>query len=254
MLLFVAYKVGGKVVDYIKAKDLMLVSLYEVNAMGNRTITLDTTAHSVLCIGNSITHHAPRKGDLPGADSLWRGDWGMCASKQELDYAHQLEKMFHQYNKNTSFTCKNIWAWENDFSINKDSLFGSVCNGKDLIILKIGENVEKDREWQYGQAFDELVSYCLHFTPNVIIAGCYWKAPVKEQAMIRAAREHQLPYVPLFWIYETYHDEVIAHVGDTIYDRYGQPYPIPTKFICTHPNDRGMQMIANAISNSVEFK
>ena len=48
LLLLVAYKVGGKVVDYIKAKDLMLVSLYEVNAMGNRTITLDTTAHKNL--------------------------------------------------------------------------------------------------------------------------------------------------------------------------------------------------------------
>ena len=71
--------------------------------------------------------------------------------------------------------------------------------------------------------------------------------------MIRVACEHHLPYVPLFWIYETYHDEVIAHVGDTIYDRHGQPYPVPTEFICTHPNDKGMQMIADAIFNSIEF-
>ena len=253
LLLFAAYKAGGKVYEYKGESDLMIASLYESRAMGNRTVTLDTTALRVLCIGNSITHHAPRKGDLPGADSLWRGDWGMCASKEKMDYMHQLEKMFRQHNKNTTFTCKNIWVWENDFGINKDSLFGSVCQGKDLIILKIGENVKKDRAKQFGQAFDELVTYCLRFTPNVIIAGSYWKAPVKEQAMIRAAREHRLPYVPLFWIYETYRDEVIAHVGDTIYDRHGQPYPIPTEFICTHPNDRGMRMIAEAIFDSVEF-
>ena len=89
LLIFATYKVGGKVDAYRKSNELMLVSLYEARVMENRTITLDTTAHRVLCIGNSITHHAPRKGDLPGADSLWRGDWGMCASKEKMDYMHQ---------------------------------------------------------------------------------------------------------------------------------------------------------------------
>lgn len=225
----------------------MVQGLYEAYTFRDRVVTLDMTAHRVLCIGNSITWHAPLKGDLPGADSLWRGDWGMCASRPERDFFHLLEKKFREYNSNTTFTRRNLWEWEHDFTLNKDSLLLSSCQDKDLIILKIGENVQKENEPQFLQAFDELVTYCLRFTPNVIIAGSYWKTPVKEQAMIRAAREHQLPYVPLFWIYETYHDEVIAHVGDTIYDRHGQPYPIPTEFICTHPNDRGMRMIAEAI-------
>ena len=231
----------------------MINNLYEAYSMSHQILSLDTTALSVLCLGNSITYHPPKKGNLKGADSLWRGDWGMCASKEEFDYVHQLEKLFQKHNPQTKLIRKNIWEWEADYSVDKDSLFGSICSGKDLIILRIGENVPQNNEILMKEAFDELVQYCLHFTPNVIVAGNYWKSPCKEHAMIRVAREHHLPYVPLFWIYETYHDEVIAHVGDTIYDRHGQPYPVPTEFICTHPNDKGMQMIADAIFNSIEF-
>ena len=85
------------------------------------------------------------------------------------------------------------------------------------------------------------------YSPIVIIAAGYRKTPVKEQAMIRAARNHSVPYLPQLWMYETYHDEVITHVGDTIYVIYGQPYTIPTEFICTHPNDKRMRLIAATI-------
>ena len=231
----------------------MINSLYEAYSLKGQVINLDTAAHRVLCIGNSITWHAPLKGDLPGADSLWRGDWGMCASKPEFDFVHQLERKFKAYNPATTVDRINLWEWEHDFNLNMDSLLGSISKDKDLIILKIGENVKKDREEQFQQAFDELVNYCLQNTPNVIIAGSYWKAPRKEQAMISAARKYHLPYVPLFWIYENYRNEVLAHVGDTIFDRHGQPYSIPTEFICTHPNDEGMQMIAESIINSIQF-
>lgn len=194
--------------------------------MGHQQITVKTTKLNVLCLGNSITHHPPLKGDLPGADSLWRGDWGMCASRPELDYVQLLEEMLRQYNVSSTCARKNIWEWEKDFSIDKDSLFGNDCTGKDIIILKIGENVNTDKEDQYAKAFDDLVAYCQNYTPNVIIAGNYWKAIHKEQAMISAARKYRLPHVPLFWIYENYHDKVIAHVGDTVYDTRMQPHPI----------------------------
>ena len=240
-------------VNYRNDNDLLIANLYEAYEMRNRTLLLDTTALNVLCIGNSITHHPPKKGDLPGADSLWRGDWGMCASKEELDYVHQLEKKFQEHNKKTTFTRYNLWEFECNLDINIDSILRGRCKDKDLIILKLGENVKKEDVIKFESAFDKLVTYCLRFTPNVIIAGIYPKAPRKEHAMISAARRHKLPYVPLFWIYESYHDEVIAHVGDTIYDRKGMAYPIPTDFICTHPNDKGMLMIAESIFNSVKF-
>ena len=86
-----------------------------------------------------------------------------------------------------------------------------------------------------------------------MVVGAYWKAPKKEEAMIRVAREKNLKYVPLFWIYELYEDKVKAHVGDTIYNIKGKPYPIKTDFIITHPNDNGMKMIADEIYKNIEL-
>ena len=146
---------------------------------------------------------------------------------------------------------KNIAEYENDFSIDLDSLIGGLCKGKDLIVLKIGENV-KDEDGYYA-AFKHLTEYCLRFTDNVMVAGAYWKAPKKEKVMIRVAREKNLKYVPLFWIYELYEEEVKANVGDTIYNIKGKPYPIKTDFIITHPNDKGMKMIADEIYKKIEL-
>lgn len=104
------------------------------------------------------------------------------------------------------------------------------------------------------KAFDDLVKYCLIYTPNVIICGLYWNIPYKERALIRSVCKHHLPYVPLCWILQSYKETVSPHVGDTIYDERLQPYQIVSDFICTHPNDAGMKMIAEAIYNSIIFK
>ncbi len=230
----------------------MIENLYEVYSVRDVAIKLDTTALHVLCIGNSITHHAPSKGNFLGADSMWRGNWGMCASRQDSDYVHRLEKKFKRYNKNTVFTRLNVWEWESDYTINKDSLFGSLCKNQDLIILRVGENASDDDHFR--DAFYDLVLYCKQFTDNVIITGLYWKNIEKEAAIIDVSRKFNIPYVPLFWIFDLYKDKVMFSVGDTLYDTRGKPYPLATDFICTHPNDEGMRMIADAIYNVVIFE
>lgn len=85
------------------------------------------------------------------------------------------------------------------------------------------------------------------------MAGAYWKSEKKEEAMIRVARERNLKYVPLFWIYEQYKEDVMFNVGDTIYNTKGQPDTIKTDFIITHPNDEGMRMIADEIFKKIEL-
>ena len=204
----------------------------------------DTVEHHVLCLGNSITLHHPMS-TIPGADPLWRGDWGMCASRPDNDYVHQLETMFQLTNPCSTVTGVNIAPFERNFSLSLDSLIGPLCQGKDIIVLKIGENVVNCEG--YYEAFNYLVDYCLRYTPGVYIVGSYWKNLQKERAMVAVAREHHLPYIPLFWISELYSDKVQFAVGDTIYDTNGSPYPIVNDFFISHPNDQGMRMIADAI-------
>ena len=163
----------------------MIASLYEAYNVGQKG-KIDSTEHHVLFLGNSITHHAPAS-IIPGADPLWEGDWGMYASRKDSDYVRRIEARLHHLNPKTTVEEKNIAEYERDFSVDLDSLIGGLCKGKDLIVLKIGENV-KDEDGYYA-AFKHLTEYCLRFTDNVMIAGAYWKSPKKEGAMIRVARE-----------------------------------------------------------------
>lgn len=67
----------------------------------------------------------------------------------------------------------------------------------------------------------------------------------KERSIIHAARTNDLTYVPLYWIDNLYN--VRPQIGDTLYDINKKPYVITQDFIITHPNDEGMQMIAETI-------
>lgn len=242
-------KFYNKIKTQFEGDKLMMASMYEAYNVGQKE-RIVSTKHHVLFLGNSITHHALTS-TISGADPFWEGDWGMCASRKDCDYVRRIEARLHLLNPNTTVEEKNIAEYECDFTIDLDSLIGGLCKGKDLIVLKIGENV-KDEDGYYT-AFKHLTEYCLRFTDNVMVAGAYWKAPKTEEAMVRVAREKNLKYVPLFWIYELYEEEVKAHVGDTIYNIKGKPYLIKTDFIITHPNDEGMRMIADEIYKNIEL-
>ena len=117
------------------------------------------------------------------------------------------------------------------------------CLNKDLIVIRLGENVH-DKELFKTRILD-LVNVCKKYTSNVIITGCFWKNDSKERSIIHAARTNDLTYVPLYWIDNLYN--VRPQIGDTLYDINKKPYVITQDFIITHPNDEGMQMIAETI-------
>lgn len=249
LLAVIGFKFYNKIKTKLDSDKLMIATLYEAYNIGHKA-RIDSAEHHVLFLGNSITHHAPAS-TIPGADPFWEGDWGMCASRKDSDYVRRIEARLLTYNPQTTVEERNIVVYECNFDCSLDSLIGDICKGKDLIVLKIGENVIDDEG--YYAAFKRLTEYCLQYTENVIVAGAYWKAAKKEEAMVRVAREKNLKYVPLYWIYELYKDEVMFHVGDTIYNTKGKPYPIKTDFIITHPNDEGMRMIADEIFKNIEL-
>ena len=115
----------------------------------------------VLCLGNSITKH-PIKEDIE-----WFSDWGMAASNIEYDYCHQLEKMLCKYHPNSTVTPLNIASWERNLSCDIDSLIGSYCKNKDIIIIRLGENVQDVTT--FPDAISRLVKYCQSKAKRVII-------------------------------------------------------------------------------------
>ena len=196
----------------------------------------------VVCLGNSITHHAY----LP--DVEWYSDWGMAASKPENDYCHVLERELQTFNKHTSVHPQNIYPFERNPYCDIDSLIGKTCAEADIIVLRICENVNDIDAFKKN--FPRLVEYCLGITPHVIVSGAFWPHEKKERILVSAAERHALEFVPLSWI--TYQSDVYPKKGDILYDIDGKQYPITKEFIITHPNDKGMRAIATALLRAIK--
>lgn len=203
----------------------------------------DTTEHHVLCIGNSLAYHKPT--------DLWKSSWGMAASCKDSDYCHRLEQMFKILNKKSTVTPIYFAKWEHNPKSNIDSLLGNTILGKDIIIIQLGENVKKVK--QYHEDLNKLVEKCQLFTDKILLTGCFWRRPDVERQIIRVAREKGLRYVPLLWIGINYKEEVFPSNKDYFISDSGESYTIDYKAILRHPNDYGMRLIAESIFYSLNF-
>lgn len=205
----------------------------------------DSLPHHVLCLGNSITRHTPY-------DAVnWYSDHGMAASRPENDYCHVLQSLMRQHNTETTVTPVNIADWERDFSIDIDHKLKAYCKGRDIIVIRLGENVPADKESGFSAALSKLIEYCQQYTKHIVLTGEYWPSPVKEKAVVENAEKFGLPYVRIDWIWEEHREECSPKEGDTLYDKNGDPYQIVGDFILTHPNDKGMEYIAKAIYEKI---
>jgi alpha-galactosidase len=195
----------------------------------------------VVCLGNSITKH----GYLP--DVEWYSDWGMAASKEENDYCHILQNKLKQYNNESSVMPFNIAHFERNPECDIDSLFGNICENADIVVIRLGENVQ-DVE-SFKKNVQRLIDKCKSYTPCILISGNFWENEDVEKVLINAAYDNRLRFIPLSWIGKMC--DAYPQKGDTIYNIEGKQYVITKDFILTHPNDDGMKSIANSIFNAI---
>lgn len=252
--IFLTYKVYTKIQrlesTFVEYRDNApskkeVYSIYEAFTFGHAGCRLaDGKEHHILCLGNSITKHQYK-------DSIsWKSNWGMAASSEQKDYCHVLEQLVKKYHKKSTVTPLNIAVWERNLSLNKDSLLASHVIGKDVTIIRLGENV--DNKVSFRTSLIDLIRYCQTKTNNVIITGCFWKDKDKEISIINAAHQCHIKYIPLYWLSELYQDEVYPKEGDTLRDIHGELYRIKGNFITTHPNDEGMRRIAETIFENIK--
>ena len=213
---------------------------YEAYVMNNKS-AIDTFPHHVLCLGNSITCHSPKE------DVGWYSDWGMAASCIEKDYCHQLEKMLKAKNDKSTVTPLNISNWESNLGCDIDSLIGKELQDKDIVIIRLGENVQ-DIDL-FRSKIVELAKYCKLHTPNVVVTGCFWENADKEECLIRAAYLNHLKYIPLFWITRGHKDVAYPKPSDKITDLNCGTYTLTHDGVLKHPGDEGMKIIADCIYN-----
>ena len=195
-----------------------------------RKYTLDSQAHHVLCIGNSITIHPPYE------PIGWPYNHGMAASAPQNDYCHVLESRLKELNSQSTVTPVNIAVWEQNFALDLDELLRDVCKGKDIIVIRLGENVRDEEGFE--NALNQLVTYCLQYTEKIVLTGQFWHNEIKEKAVIKCANKHALTYVPIGWIWELYREKSTPKDG-------------VNPFVQEHPNDYGMNLIAQTIYHAL---
>lgn len=200
----------------------------------------------VICIGNSLTFHG--RYDKIG----WKSAHGMAASKPEFDYCHMLEKMLREINPESSLTSRNAGRWELDFYHNSpEAVLEDACEGKDIVVIRLGENVPGAAVPDFEEKLGEFISYCQKGAKRVVISGMFWTDDAKEQAIRNCAKKYGITYIPINWIWELHQDTCLPKEGDTLYDTDGNPYQIEGRIYITHPNDAGMEKIATSIFNSL---
>ena len=107
LCLFIGNKLYTKFYTHTRNAQIEISNFYEAMCV-RQAPSVDTLAHHVLCLGNSIT--CMSRNDEVG----WKGHWGMAASKKEKDYVHLLEAKLKSYNPHSSVSFKSIARWESN--------------------------------------------------------------------------------------------------------------------------------------------
>jgi len=195
-------------------------------------VKVELKVSNVLILGNSITFSA--------ANSTvgWFGNWGMAASKPELDYVHLLTAKFKDLNPQCIVTAKNISRFEREYlTYNYQKDFKEFQDlHPDLIIMRIGENIEQIGldQAKLDEKYAGLITFLKQNNPNVKIlaVGSFWGNDPADEVMSKYSKFVSLKNLSVGQTYK----------AKGLFNNYG---------VSEHPSDSGMKAIAEIIWDSL---
>jgi len=198
--------------------------------------------NSVVHLGNSITIHP--------ITSFWWGEWGMAATVRENDYVHKFWDLLKIKNPNADSIAFHISEWEIDYSTFDKTTMDSYLLGRDLIVLRLGENVTYYADFQ--NQYKILVQYIQSKAPNatIVLGGQFWVSATKETAMQNVANELKLPFVSIKHLDSATYKQTM---GSMVYGDDLAWHAIDYSGVAIHPNDLGMLKIAESLFSALSF-
>jgi hypothetical protein len=219
-----------------------------VNNPNVKRITLhDTNNLKWVAIGNSIAWHP--------INSYWWGEYGMAASKRENGFVHVLNDKLKGIDPNASF--KIAWSvdWERNHSGYDLSYFDEYFDGNEsLVVIRLGENVTSLTNYESDLRL--LVKHIKSLAPNaqIVISGVFMTASAnltaKDTAQKNVADSENCVWLSLKELDTT---ENRSKVGNQVMGDDGQLYSIDNPTVADYPGDKGMEAIADAIYNLIDF-
>ena len=188
----------------------------------------------VLFVGNSITRHEPKP------EIGWVHDWGMAASSKDKDYVHLTVKMLEEKYGKVDYCITNCGEWELNYF--EDGLINEWQRARDfnadIIFYRMGENIWNSRDkfdsYPLKPRFENMVKYFkLNPDAKIVLTGMFWEISEIEEIVKQVALDNGYPFVQM------------NDLGkDKQYMAIGQYWH---EGVSIHPNDLGMQKIAERI-------
>lgn len=186
----------------------------------------------VVIVGNSITLHGPL------TDKGWYGNWGMAASAPNKDYVYLISQKLKKLNPKVEIRLLVAVDFEQNYRTYDYSKVKALQDfSPDLVIMRIAENTNlktlNDYENRYDRLITELISKSS--VPKVICTTSFWTPTVEATwRIINVARNKGY---------------ILADLTPLSKDKTYAAYAMfPDLDIGSHPSDKGMQAIANLIS------
>lgn len=204
--------------------------------------------YKYVAIGNSVTIH--------DKNELWPGNWGMAATAPEKDYVHVLSRLIEQDTaqqvETTVLSCKE---WE--LSAERENMlseFESIPEDADLITIQTGENVTLNME-EIEKDYRILFNFIRLKAPDaqiLVLGEILWPNPEIEQAKQNFCAECNMKFINMDEFLNGY-DMYKSYLGENIVGEDGSIYTITNDAVAAHPNDAGMQKIAEIIYENINI-
>ena len=196
---------------------------------------------NIAVVGNSITLH----GRSDAVNWLTSG-YGMAASTPDTDFSAFILEACKSLDSSSALTRKNLAHWEISLNLS-DSIKSEVqtlVSGKDLVIIKIGENVSSAAT-NFSSAFAELIDYIISVNSNaeIVVCSLFWSDAAKDKVMRDVAMSKNLVYCTGAMT----DSEQMEAIGHYLKSSDGSYFEVTNYGVQRHPSDIGMLMIANSI-------
>lgn len=197
-----------------------------------RSYTKNGPVKKVLILGNSIVRHPP----LPSI--AWNNNWGMAASAIDSDFVHILIRNIKSKDSTCHVMYENIADFEKDYitwDYRKADTFARFK--PDLIVMRIAENVndQQAEENNFIKYYDSLINR-IDTSAMVFVCNGWWKNKHVNRLIEQYATESGYPFINQSGLYSP---------ATLALGQYENPD------VQQHPNNRGMQKIAESIWNEI---
>lgn len=230
-------ELNKNITDQKNRNDYLDARLQQVTDYYNFHPEYQENSFNYLALGNSLTL-------IPG--------WGrgICSTKPDNDYYGLVESYLRQKSESVVGYRYNFFVWERSSNRNSTlNLLDMMLSDKlSLVTIQLGENVRDTSK--YESDLESLIRYVRVKAPKakIIVVGDFWSKERNNQRKTAAENEH-CAFADLSEIMNDRNYQ--SKEGTECFLKNGKTIKV-SKNAETHPNDEGMQYIADRIIECIK--